>query len=258
MIPAPLIDAWALVVPWPTPEQVEQDLVLSRLIVEIASHPHVRDELVLRGGAGLHKVVLASPRRPTENLGYARASHGPIGPVLDAVREIADGMGMTTRTDVGLFPKLRLHSSYESGAGRLTIQIGINTYETAPARPTRRVPFTLESAWWSGRADVLTFQAEELVATKLRALYQRRKGRDLFDLWVALTVLGVDPVEVAACFAPYRPAGYTAHRARAVLRGHVADPDFRADLPSLVRASPDGYDVDRAAEVVSDRLLALV
>ena len=32
---------------------------------------------------------------------------------------------------------------------------------------------------------MLTFAIEELLSTKLRALYQRRKGRDLFDLWYA-------------------------------------------------------------------------
>jgi len=40
---------------------------------------------------------------------------------------------------------------------------------------------------------VLTFEPAELVATKLRALYQRRMGRDLFDLWLALTHIGLDP-----------------------------------------------------------------
>lgn len=258
VIPAHLIDAWAGVAPWATRKQVEQDLVLSRLIVEIASHPQVRDELVLRGGACLHKVVLASPRRFTAGLGYARASHSPIGTVLDAVREIADGIGMTTRTDVGPFPKLRMRAPCESGAGGLAIRVGINTYETVPARPTRRIPFAVESEWWSGRADVLTFQVEEVLATKLRALHQRRQARDLFDLWVALAVLGVDAVEVVACFAPYRPAGYTAHRAEAVLGGHLADPGFRADLDGLFRAAPGGGDADAAAALVSERLLSRV
>ena len=53
--------------------------------------------------------------------------------------------------------------------------------------------------WFEGEQEVCTFQVEELVATKLRALYQRRKGRDLFDLWVTLVVLGLDPEGSAAC-----------------------------------------------------------
>ncbi|MGH2469017.1 MAG: nucleotidyl transferase AbiEii/AbiGii toxin family protein [Chloroflexota bacterium] len=40
----------------------------------------------------------------------------------------------------------------------------------------------MKSPWFTGSADVPTFALEELLGTKLRALYQRRKGRDLFDL----------------------------------------------------------------------------
>ena len=29
----------------------------------------------------------------------------------------------------------------------------------------------------------ITYEIDELIATKLRALYQRGKGRNLFDLW---------------------------------------------------------------------------
>ncbi|CAN5474868.1 hypothetical protein BH23ACT9_BH23ACT9_02170 [soil metagenome] len=193
MIPSRLITAWSRFAPWLTDEQVEQDLVLSRLIVEIANHPLLGEELVFRGGTCLHKLALPTPLRYSEDLDYVRATHGPIGPILDAMREIAEGLGMDTNTDVGSFPKVRLRAPFESGSGRMRVKIEINTYETSPARPHRRAPYRVESAWWSGAAEVLTFQPEELVATKLRALFQRKKGRDLFDLWVALTVLGLDP-----------------------------------------------------------------
>ena len=33
---------------------------------------------------------------------------------------------------------------------------------------------------------MLTYELAELTGTKLRAVYQRRKGRDLFDLWKIL------------------------------------------------------------------------
>ncbi len=44
--------------------------------------------------------------------------------------------------------------------------------------------------------EVTTFQQEELLATKVRALYQRRKGRDLFDLWLGLTAGKADAAKV--------------------------------------------------------------
>jgi hypothetical protein len=120
------------------------------------------------------------------------------------------------------------------------------------------VPFAVDSRWWRGTANVLTFQPEELVATKLRALFQRRKGRDLFDLWLALTVLGLDPAEIVACFPPYRPDGYTAERARAGLDEHLADPGFRSDVLPLLREVPAGYDIDAAGELVEEVLLTRV
>jgi predicted nucleotidyltransferase component of viral defense system len=46
----------------------------------------------------------------------------------------------------------------------------------------RRVRFQVDSSWYSGAVDVLTYEPEELLGTKLRALYHRKKGRDLFDL----------------------------------------------------------------------------
>lgn len=258
MIPSRLITAWSRDAPWVTDDQVEQDLVLSRLIVEIANDPLLGEELVLRGGTCLHKVVLREPLRYSEDLDHVRASHGPIGPLLDAIREIADGLGMDVNTDVGSFPKARLRAPFESGRGLMRVKVEINTYETSPARPHYRATYRVDSTWWSGSADVLTFQPEELVATKLRALFQRKKGRDLFDLWVALTVLGLDPAEIVACFGPYRPDGYTAERALRGLDEHLSDADFRADLLPLLREVPEGYDLDAAASLIAEVLVARV
>jgi hypothetical protein len=255
VIPRAAITEWSRLAPWPAIDQVEQDLVLSRLIVELANDPLLGEELVFRGGTCLHKVVLPEALRYSEDLDYVRVTHGPIGPLLDAIREIADRLGMDVNTDVSSYPKVRLRAPFESGAGRMRVKIEINTYETSPARPPRRAPYRVESAWWSGSAEVLTFQPEELVATKLRALFQRKKGRDLFDLWVALTVLGLDPVEIVACFDPYRPDGYTAERARQGLEEHLGDSGFRADLLPLLRKVPEGYDLHAAAERVAVELL---
>ena len=81
-------------------------------------------------------------------------SHGPIGPLLDAIRDIAAQLGMDSNTDVSTYPKVRLRSPFESGSGRMRIKIEINTYEISPARPHRRAPFRVESPWWAGSADV--------------------------------------------------------------------------------------------------------
>jgi hypothetical protein len=53
MIPRAHITAWRPQAPWSTDAQVEQDLLLSRAIVEIFSDPLVADSLAFRGGTAL-------------------------------------------------------------------------------------------------------------------------------------------------------------------------------------------------------------
>ena len=254
MIARRSITYWSTVVPWLSADQIEQDLVLSRLICEISMHPSLGGELVFRGGTCMHKIHLARPLRYSEDLEYARATHGPIGPILDALREVAATVDMAVATDVSAFPKVFFRSTLESGSGRLQVKVEINTHETSPARPHIRLPHEVESPWWSGHAEVLTYEPAELIATKLRALYQRRKGRDLFDVWIALTQMGLDRREILACFAPYRPDGYTTASAVANLEEHIGHGGFRGDVVDLVVGNPD-FDVDEAAALVTDQLL---
>ncbi len=65
----------------------------------------------------------------------------------------------------------------------------------------------MASRWFSGRAAVRTYRLDELLATKLRALYERRRGRDLFELWDAWTRGRVSPARVTEAFrVPVRGA----------------------------------------------------
>jgi predicted nucleotidyltransferase component of viral defense system len=140
----------------------------------------------------------------------------------------------------------------------MRLKVEVNTHERSPALPTVRVPLTVESAWWSGSAEVKTFQLAELVSTKVRALYQRSKGRDLFDLWLALTHGGVDARDVLAAFDPYRPEQYTSRSAVANLEAKLNERAFRADLDTLMIRPPGGYDIDHAAALVIDQIFSRI
>ncbi len=91
--------------------------------------------------------------------------------------------------------------------------------------------------------------APEQVATKIRALFQRKKGRDLFDLWLAVTQAGADPAGIAACFDTYRPQDWIAARARANLGAKLADREFGCDIDQLVAEPPEGYTLEEGALV---------
>jgi len=63
MIQRSYIAEWRTHAPWPLVTQVEQDLVLSRAIVEIFSDPLLQNTLAFRGGTALHKLYLTSAAR---------------------------------------------------------------------------------------------------------------------------------------------------------------------------------------------------
>lgn len=238
---------WRTQVPWVEPDQVEQDLVLSRLIIEIAKDPVLGPELVFRGGTCFHKLWLEQPWRYSEDLDYVRRSEGGVGELLSALRSIADRMGFQrVTTDIGRHPKARLRASFASGRP-MSLKVEINTFERSPARPTVTREHRIDSPWFTGKAPVPTFELPELVATKIRVLFQRKKGRDLFDLWLAVRLAGVTPASIAACFGPYRPDGWTVERALANLDSKLNDQRFTTDLDAFVAQPPASYSVRNSA-----------
>lgn len=254
MIPANSVTAWSTTHRWPTREQVEQDLLLSQAICTIAQHDYLGQELVFRGGTALHKLHLDQALRYSEDLDYVRSSASGIGPLMQALSRLGRELGYTVSTRVSEHPKVYWRTIAESGIP-LRIKIEVNTHERSPALPLAERVHTVESRWWSGQATVCTFQASELVATKIRALYQRSKGRDLFDLWLALERLNLQPDAVLGAFGPYRPAGLTASRARDNLARKLADPLFRHDLDPLVADWPTDYEINGAGTLIAERLL---
>ena len=98
----------------------------------------------------------------------------------------------------------------------------------------------MESRWYRGAAEVVTYELDALLGTKLRALYQRRKGRDLFDLATALEDERTEPPRIIAAFQQYMDHGQ--HRVtRALFEQNIAtklsDPQFAADIGPLLSHS---------------------
>ena len=141
----------------------------------------------------------------------------------------------------------------------LKLKVETNTREHICVLGPRRTRFVIESPWQSGSAEVLTYELEELLGTKLRALYQRRKGRDLFDLSEALIRLtGLDPEKVVACFARYlENDGRRVTRAEFEdnLAEKIDDRMFLSDVPPLL-ALGVSFDAAAALERVRDAFIS--
>ena len=86
MIPRDYITEWRQQAPWTQDAQVEQDLIISRALIEIFSRPILAENLAFRGGTALYKLHLR-PVRYSEDIDLVQIRAGSIGPILDTLRE---------------------------------------------------------------------------------------------------------------------------------------------------------------------------
>ncbi len=215
MVPQADIVAWRQVAPWGDDGMVEQDLILSRAFVEIFSDVHLAGALAFRGGTALHKLVLSPPSRYSEDIDLVQVHPGPIGGLLDGIRNRMAWLGEPGRDLAETSATLLFRFESEiPPVRRLRLKIEIQTREHFSAYGYVSLPHSVSSRWFTGRAEILTFEVDELLATKLRALYQRRRGRDLFDLWDARRRVQIDPGRVVSAFKIYLDQqGFTISRA---------------------------------------------
>ena len=260
MISRAHITAWRSVVPWGEDAQIEQDLVLSRALVEIFRIPEVADRLVLRGGTALHKLLLRPSARYSEDIDLVQLSAAPIGKTLDAIRSGLDSwLGEPRRQQGKGLVTLAYRFESESLPVRpLRLKIEINTREHFAMLDCERPSFMVDNPWFRGEARVTVYHVDELFGTKLRALYQRKKGRDLFDLWLALDRGLLNAEAVMKCFLRYMQASdATVSRAEfeANLAAKIADQAFLRDVQPLLAAGVH-YDATLALQAVLQKLVA--
>lgn len=187
-------------------------------------------------------------------------SSGPIGPILDALRNALTPWLGAPRAESGPASH-RLTYRFETTVKpeqRVRLKMEIQTREHFNVLGLRRWPFEVDSPWFSGAADVTGYEPEELLGTKLRALYQRSKGRDLFDLDLALRTLALDDAKIVDCFLQYlKQGGHSISRTAFEfnLQDKLASPGFLDDVLPLL---PSGttYDPNTAAASVLTRLVA--
>ena len=243
MIPAMNIVAWSRNAPWPEDRQVEQDLVICRALVEIFNDEFLRKELRFRGGTALNKLHFPKPYRFSEDIDLTRTTDGPVGPILDRLRAVLEpwmGRGHYDLGEIGPRLTFTMKAEDENASQPIRVKVEIATRERTAYDRARTVPFEAKNPWFTGKADIATFSREEILATKLRALLQRDKGRDLVDLAKAVALFpDLDTPHVVALFGKYlKAAGQTISRAEAEERmwAKLDDPSFLADVRPLLAA----------------------
>lgn len=241
MIPKPYIAKWQAFAPWQEFYQVEQDLVISRVLVELFADDFLRENLAFRGGTALHKLFLSPSPRYSEDIDLVQTQQGPIKPIVERIGEVItffEEKRSTEKRGHGTKALYRFYSEHD--AIKLRLKLEINCWEHFSVLGWTQVPLTIENEWFSGSANIQTYTINELLGTKLRALYQRSQGRDLFDLNYARSNLEIEIDEVLRCFNEYVAfsTGKKPPTAKEFLKNieeKEKDPDFLGDLEGLLR-----------------------
>ena len=260
MIPQAYITEWSQQVPWQTNEQVEQDLVICRALVEIFSDEWLANSLAFRGGTALHKLYLQPQPRYSEDIDLVQVRAEPIKETVQrlqaelaflgesSVKPRRDGTQIICRFDSEFPPSIRLRLKVEA-----------NTREHFTVHGLQQFPFEVKSSWFDGSCQLTTYRLEEVLSTKFRALYQRRKGRDLYDLFIALTQK--PDLDVEALLYSYREyINFSVEKPPTQrefilnMEAKMKDTEFLGDTTALLR--PDvPYDPQEAYELVKTTLI---
>ncbi|MCY4174835.1 MAG: nucleotidyl transferase AbiEii/AbiGii toxin family protein [Acidimicrobiaceae bacterium] len=259
MIPLADHDHWRTVIPWSDPLEIEQDLVLARLMVDVAQHEALQGKLAFKGGTCLHKLWMPEPWRYSEDLDYTSIGDVEPGVLYAAFKEIGLHAGFT-----GMEWRL---SDHASGLAHATLigefldgspfylKIDVQMKPGEPPPLLRERLHTVDTAWFQGEASVLAFTPEEILASKVAAAYGRRKPRDIFDIWAALQAGITNPEETAERFCRYKPETWTSRLFAKSLVHKLSFEDYMDDLVSNLgernkpNASPQEV-VRRTAELV--------
>ena len=262
-------------VPWAAQYQIEQDLLLCRAMAALFNDEFLSGQIAMRGGTLLHKVHLAPASRYSEDIDLVAVGDRPEGDIRRAIqRVLADVLGepkasawanlkLAVRNTVKPSKVLRMTYSVPSiiESGRqLDIVVEANVTERKPHRSVVEMPFSFPFRDQTVRIRIKGYDIHEMLGTKMRAMFQRRRGRDLFDLYWALTKSPspVDPQAIIESFRFYMAQeGSKAGQGEfvGILEAHLKDRGFCTDMEPLLR-SGIVYDPQEAGNYVKANLLS--
>ena len=261
MIPRAYVFEWQHSAPWIADEQIEQDLILSRILVDIYQNKYLNEQLLFRGGTALNKLFITDPVRYSEDLDFVQIKIGPIKKIVKTIQGLIDpwlGKSSTQSRKDGF----RIYYQFvpeSDPEGKKRVKIEINTREHFAVFPINKLEFSISSSWYSNDCELNTYDLNELLGTKLRALYQRKKGRDLFDLDWAIRNRDVDINKIVTAFKAYmkfQGNSVTAKQYLLNLEDKMNDYTFLHDLDNYLRSDVE-YDLQESFENVK-KLITLI
>ena len=259
MVDKAAIQQWREFAPWTDVANIEQDLIISRALVAIFGDEFLASQLAFRGGTALHKLYMQPQIRYSEDIDLVQINPGPIKPIMYRLGEVLsflpDRVTKQKRYNNTMLCRMQ---SEGTPPVPLRLKIEINCFEHFNELGLTKMPFTMENQWFSGSCEITTYKLAELVGTKMRALYQRKKGRDLLDLYLALTQTDVNDDDILRCYRRYigfvvdQPPTFKQFMLN--MEEKMQDNDFLTDSKLLLRPGVEFNPVE-AYEIVKTRLI---
>lgn len=235
---------------------VEQDFLICQAVEAIFEDKFLKKQVAMRGGTVLHKAHLAPASRYSEDIDLVLVGDRPAGHIKKALtrvlqpllgtptESILTDIRLTVRNLVAKSTIIRSTYTYDptsNDAALAHLKVEVNTNENKSLFPL--VPVKVQVPDASGRVrdvDVMSYDLDEMLGTKLRALLQREHGRDLYDIvraWEATQIPGaaskVNPVRVGQAFRFYMEqegSTFEAARIEAELARRMTSHKFLNDM----------------------------
>ena len=240
------INNWRTKADWATDDQVEQDLIISICLVKLFSNPFLRERLAFRGDTALNKLIFPKALRYSEDIDMNRLENEAAGSIIDAIRDSLKDLFLKKAKFKSTDQSIKLTYIYPSIIGEnRKLKMEINVRETLPQWEIVDYPFEVKSEFFSGKTIIRGFSKEEMIGTKIRALYQRKKGRDLFDLY-ELGKLDLDWDKIVGSFKKL-DIGASREDFEKNMEEKMKGPVFIDDIAPLLPTDV-GYDVNVAYE----------
>lgn len=230
----------------------EQDYRLVELLRAIAEHDDLGARLAFKGGTALNKLYLGGVSRLSVDLDFnVLGTKDDVQGARAALRSAVVGLfedqdpAFVTTHDHG-WALLRVTGQYQplSGGAPEKIKVELSMAERFPVTQIVTRPLAHPGG---AAVPVRTYPIDELVATKLRAWYGRRKGRDIFDLHRARPLLS-NPTLVRKMALYYFYRGgivYDPDLLHATFTAKGEKAAYRGDVSTFLRADA-GFALDEA------------
>ncbi|MFP5466616.1 MAG: nucleotidyl transferase AbiEii/AbiGii toxin family protein [Gammaproteobacteria bacterium] len=241
---------------------VEQDFLICQAVAAIFEDKFLKSQVAMRGGTVLHKAHLAPASRYSEDIDLVLVGERPAGhikkaltrvlkPLLGAPAEsIFTDIRLTVRNLVAKSTIIRSTYTYDpasNDAALAHLKVEVNTNERKSLFPLVPVQVQVPEAGGGVRnIEVVSYDLDEMLGTKLRALLQREHGRDLYDIvraWEVAQIPGsiskVDPARVGQAFHFYMEqegSALDAEKIKAELARRMMSQKFLNDMNGYLAA----------------------